>query len=147
MKFCIDCGEPSEQTRCDEHRKERRNQKNRGRSSASQRGYGSRWTRLSRKARKLQPFCLDCGATDDLQADHTPEAWRRYDEGKPIRLQDIDVVCGECNRARGQARPGGGGLLRSAQDAAPVGHEANTDANYSQEEGVRAGEGRTQGEG
>lgn len=52
----------------------------------------------------MQPFCLDCGATDDLQADHTPEAWARKAAGKAIRLQDIAVVCGRCNRDRGQAR-------------------------------------------
>lgn len=144
MKFCIDCGEPSEQTRCDEHRKERRNQKNRGRKTESRaRGYNARWDRLSRRARKLQPFCSDCGSTDDLQADHTPEAWQRHDEGKAIRLQDIDVVCRDCNVARGQARPGGEGFTDRWRRAAPVGHETITVLNNSDLEGVRAGEGRS----
>lgn len=74
--------------------------------SAHTRGYDAAWTRLSRRARRLQPFCSDCGATNDLQADHTPEAWRRKAAGLSIRLQDVDVVCGPCNRARGAARPG-----------------------------------------
>ncbi|GAC59496.1 hypothetical protein GSI01S_02_01390 [Gordonia sihwensis NBRC 108236] len=74
--------------------------------TAHSRGYDAAWTRLSRRARKLQPFCSDCGATNDLQTDHSPEAWARKARGKPIRLTDIDVVCGPCNRARGQARPG-----------------------------------------
>ncbi|WP_343953434.1 hypothetical protein, partial [Tsukamurella spumae] len=65
------------------------------------RGYDAAWRNLSRRARRLQPFCTDCGATDDLQADHTPAAWDRKARGLPIRLRDIDVVCGPCNRARG----------------------------------------------
>ena len=41
---------------------------------------------------------------DDLTADHTELAWQRFDAGKSIRLQDIDVVCRSCNSARGEAR-------------------------------------------
>lgn len=85
---CIDCGTPSAMTRCPEHR-----------------GYNSEWDRLSRRARKLQPWCSDCGATENLQCDHSPEAWARKAAGKPIRLRDVDVVCGPCNVERGQARP------------------------------------------
>lgn len=69
-----------------------------------ERGYNERWNRLSRKARELQPFCSDCGTMDDLTADHTEQAWERFDAGKTIRLQDIDVVCRSCNSARGEAR-------------------------------------------
>ena len=54
--------------------------------------------------RRLQPFCSDCGSTEGLECDHSPEAWARKAAGKPIRLQDVDVVCGECNRRRGAAR-------------------------------------------
>lgn len=75
--------------------------------TAHQRGYDSAWTRLSRRARKLQPFCTDCGATNDLQADHSPEAWQRKAQGLSLRLADIEVVCGPCNRNRGAARQGG----------------------------------------
>lgn len=69
-----------------------------------QRGYDARWDRLSKRARALQPFCSDCGSPEDLTADHTVEAWRRYEAGKRIRLQDIDVVCRSCNSERGEAR-------------------------------------------
>lgn len=68
------------------------------------RGYDNRWYRLSKQARRLQPFCSNCGATDDLQADHSPEAWDRWEQGLAIRLQDIDVLCGPCNRKAGAAR-------------------------------------------
>jgi 5-methylcytosine-specific restriction enzyme A len=98
LKPYVSCGELSDQSRCPEHRPQQ------VKASAASRGYDNAWTRLSRKARKLQPFCLDCGSTEDLQADHSPEAWRRKAAGKTIRLRDIDVVCGPCNRRRGAAR-------------------------------------------
>jgi len=74
------------------------------RTSATARGYDAQWTRLSKRARRLQPFCTDCGSEHDLTADHTVEAWKRKEQGKTIRLQDIDVVCRVCNSERGQAR-------------------------------------------
>lgn len=74
----------------------------RGKTAA--RGYGSAWQRLSRKARELQPFCLDCGSPEDLTTDHTPEAWRRIEAGKVLRLKDVEVVCRRCNSDRGAAR-------------------------------------------
>lgn len=67
-------------------------------------GYDAAWTRLSARARKLQPFCTDCGTVDDLTCDHSPEAWRRRERGLPIRLADVAVVCRRCNSARGAAR-------------------------------------------
>ncbi len=101
LKPCIVCGEVSDKSRCAEHRpKETRDRR--------ARGYTDAWQQLSRRARRLQPFCTDCGATEDLQGDHSVEAWERHEAGKPVRLQDIDVVCGPCNRRRGTARPPAG---------------------------------------
>ena len=82
-----------------------------------ERGYTERWNRLSRKARALQPFCSDCGTMDDLTADHTEQAWQRFDAGKLIRLRDIDVVCRSCNSARGKARGDEVGERRKIVDA------------------------------
>lgn len=73
---------------------------------ARARGYDWNWTKLSARARQLQPFCTHCGSTEDLQTDHTPEAWRRRAAGLVIRLADVQVLCGPCNRAAGAARPG-----------------------------------------
>ena len=107
MRFCADCGDYIQAgTRCDECRRaddNRRIQKHAPHNSTA-RGYDQQWRRLSERARKLQPFCSDCGARDDLQADHSPEAWRRKEKGLAVRLRDIDVVCGPCNRRRGAAR-------------------------------------------
>lgn len=97
LRPCLTCGLPSAGPRCTEHTTTTK-------GTARQRGYDTAWDRLSRRARKLQPFCLDCGATDDLQTDHTPEAWARRAAGKPLRLKDVQVLCGPCNRAAGAAR-------------------------------------------
>lgn len=109
---CIDCGEPTTNgTRCSDCeskaarlRPPRTTPYPAKKTTAAQRGYGSAWTRLSKLARQQQPFCSDCGSTEDLQCDHTPEAWERHEKGLPLRLEDVDVVCGACNRRRGAAR-------------------------------------------
>lgn len=105
---CLDCGEPVVGSRCRECSLEtERTYVRTPKTSARARGYTTAWDRLSRRARRLQPWCSDCGATDQLQTDHSPEAWDRYFAGVPIRLVDVDVVCATCNVERGTARPGG----------------------------------------
>lgn len=71
------------------------------------------WRRLSKKARALQQFCLDCGRTptqlqehEQLETDHTPAAWAAVLAGRAITLAMVDVVCSTCNVARGPAQPG-----------------------------------------
>lgn len=114
LRPCLACGEPTPDTRCAEHQPPRP-----PKPSARTRGYSAAWDRLSKQARKLQPFCLDCGSTEDLQADHTPQAWAAKAEGKRIKLSMIDVVCGDCNRARGAAR--GNAVTRG--DTPPEAHQ------------------------
>jgi len=88
---CSVCGEPSPASRCAAHPYPIK-----PKPSPTARGYNSAWSRLSRRARALQPFCSDCGATEDLTADHL--RW-------PARgLEDVDVVCRSCNSKRGAAR-------------------------------------------
>lgn len=102
MKPCLTCGEPVAGTYCAED--EPRTWQHRE-GSARARGYSPSWDRLSRRARLLQPFCSDCGSTDDLQLDHTARTWERIDAGKVVRLKDTGgVVCGPCNRRRGAGR-------------------------------------------
>jgi 5-methylcytosine-specific restriction endonuclease McrA len=129
LRPCLDCGEPAAGPRCPEHTVDRK-------PPAAERGYDGAWTRLSKRARRLQPFCTDCGSTEDLQADHTPEAWARKAAGKAIRLQDIRVVCGPCNRAAGAARgpsaTRGGTPSASAVDPLP-----RRDARYTPQWGMR----------
>ena len=146
MKFCLTCGDLSNNSYCEQHFPEvRKAQRGKPKHTAQQRGYDSRWARLSRKARKLQPFCSDCGATEDLQLDHSPETWERIRDRKPIRLEHTGgVVCGNCNRARGDARtPGGRGYSRPEGHPGGVGQIANLLASNIVE-GVRNGEGWTE---
>jgi len=101
LKPCIDCGVPSEASRCPEHAPSATELRH---TSARERGYDAAWDRLSRKARTLQPWSLDCGSTEGLTTDHLPSAWERKAQRKPIRLQDVEVVCGGCNNRRGSSR-------------------------------------------
>lgn len=95
---CLSCGQPANGSRCPEHTLD-------AKGSTTDRGYDSQWDRLSKRARRLQPFCTDCGSTEDLQLDHLPSAWDRKAKRLSIRLGiDAQVVCGPCNRARGAAR-------------------------------------------
>ena len=68
-------------------------------------GYNRAWRRLSRKARRLQPFCSACGSTKDLTCDHSEQAWERHARGLALRLCDVDVLCRSCNAKKGRARP------------------------------------------
>jgi hypothetical protein len=97
LRTCLTCGEPSAGPRCPQHTLD-------AKGTATQRGYDAAWDRLSKRARRLQPWCETCGATEGLQADHSPEAWARKAAGKPIRLTDVRVLCGPCNRDAGAAR-------------------------------------------
>lgn len=101
MRPCVEpgCGELSEHTRCLEHTRPRTHE-----LSSTDRGYDSVWHRLSKRARKLQPWCSDCLGTTDLTTDHTERAWARKAAGKSIRLRDVDVLCRSCNAKRGAAR-------------------------------------------
>lgn len=107
---CLDCGELSPNARCEQHDKEHKRDKEsrRDRSNRPDR-FGSantHWKRLSAKARKLQPFCLDCGSKDNLESDHLPSAWLKTANHKPLTLDDIEVVCADCNVKRGSSKPG-----------------------------------------
>ena len=91
---CLECGRPTDATRCPVHRLPDR------RPSPAQRGYDAAWRKLSTLARSVQPWCSDCGATSDLTADHL--TW-------PAKsLADVDVVCRACNSRRGPRRTTGG---------------------------------------
>lgn len=126
---CIDCGELTTTTRCTDCAPPV------SRPSRAA-GYDRAWDRLSLSARRLQPFCSDCGTTEDLTADHSPEAWRRRNRGLAIRLSDVDVVCRRCNSRRGAARKTRGGNPRRL----PLG--AAPQAKFQNENGFQQGGGR-----
>lgn len=141
LKPCVTCGELSDQPHCIEHRLQRS-----PKPGATELGYDYAWQKLSARARKLQPFCEDCGATDDLTADHSVEAWKRKAAGKVIRLRDISVVCRRCNSERGAARgerasdewrtPGGQTPLHPVPDRRAKALFPTECESFSLEEGV-----------
>lgn len=98
LTACAVCGELSEDAHCPEHRAPAKS------NASTAKGYDAAWQRLSKQARREQPFCSSCLTTTDLTTDHTPEAWARKARGLPIRLQDVDVLCRSCNAAKGAAR-------------------------------------------
>lgn len=100
LSACATCGELTEGTYCESHRPKDTRGKNRRDS-----GYDAAWDRVSARARRLQPFCSVPGCTSmDLTADHSPEAWERKAQGKPIRLCDVEVLCRSHNSMAGAAR-------------------------------------------
>lgn len=101
---CRDCGEPTHGTYCDHCRPQYINRQRPNKPQPQRIGYDYTWRKLSQRARSRQNWCSDCGSTEDLTADHSPEAWARKQRGLPIRLRDIDVVCRRCNTDRGAAR-------------------------------------------
>lgn len=104
MRPCLECGEPTANSRCDTcEQTHKRPSDAKSRPSQSV-GYDSTWAALSKRARRLQPWCSTCGATEDLTCDHTPTAWQRKAQGKAIRLRDVDVLCRACNSRKGAAR-------------------------------------------
>lgn len=109
LTLCTVCGEPCRDGRCAAHRPIKDQTK---RPTRAQTGYTSAWDRLSAQARRLQPWCSDCGTKDDLTADHL--RW------PALTLQHVDVVCRPCNSARGETPRDG----QVHHDRRPTGHGA-----------------------
>ncbi len=127
---CLVCQELSEGPRCPDHRPT--TTELRGLSPA-ERGYNHRWTLLSKLARKLQPWCSDCGRVDDLTADHLPSAWARKAAGRPLRLADVLVLCADCNSKRGSSRPGSARATlgdRPAPVSTPTGNQGQVGVTH-----------------
>ena len=71
LRPCLDCGLPSDATRCAEHEAERARRRERGRTRTDEHRSRSRsWRALSALLREASPFCERCGSTDDLTVDH-----------------------------------------------------------------------------
>lgn len=95
LRPCLVCGEPSAGPRCAEHTVT----DTRVRKAKGQAAHDPVWRKLSTKARKQQPWCQDCGAREDLTADHVipkslaPELVHA--------IENLIVRCRSCNSRRG----------------------------------------------
>lgn len=100
MRPCIECGRVTEQSRCPDHQRPTiRSKDTRRRKSKGQAAYDPVWRKLSTQARRASPFCIDCGAVDDLTADHiipksvAPELVHA--------IENVAVRCRTCNTRKG----------------------------------------------
>lgn len=64
-------------------------------SKTTQRGYGWDHQQRARATIAAQPWCSECGSTDDLTADHVVPL------RSGARLSPLRVVCRSCNSGRG----------------------------------------------
>lgn len=95
LKPCITCGEPSPGTYCPGCRPA----DIRVRKVKGQAAYDPVWRKLSQRARRLQPWCEDCGATEDLTADHVLP---KLDYPELVHaIENLAVRCRSCNSRRG----------------------------------------------
>lgn len=95
LRPCLTCGTPSDGPRCTNCRPtDTRIRKDKGQAA-----YDPVWRKLSIKARTMQPWCQDCGATADLTADHVlPKS--EFPE-LVHAIENIAIRCRSCNSRRG----------------------------------------------
>jgi 5-methylcytosine-specific restriction endonuclease McrA len=94
LRPCLVCGEPSTSPRCDDCKPAASTQ-----ASFRDRGYKTAWDKLSKKARKLQPWCTRCGSSSDLTGDHILPI-SDYPE-LAVTIENLQVLCRPCNGKRG----------------------------------------------
>jgi 5-methylcytosine-specific restriction endonuclease McrA len=92
-KPCVDCGVlVRDCSRCLKCHATYRTSK----LSASKRGYDSKWRRLSKELRRLQPWCSFCGLAADLTVDHIVP----LSMGGSNEVSNLRVLCRSCNSGR-----------------------------------------------
>lgn len=99
MKPCLRCGEPSDTSRCPDCRP--KDERPRDRVTRANR---SAWKNLSKRLRKLQPWCTACGSPGDLTVDHIDPLDAG---GDPYDLDNLQVLCRSCNTRKHAGTLGG----------------------------------------
>lgn len=97
---CIVCGEIAESLRCDQHRGEHEADR---RPDRDRKTNGAKWQRISKRVRQMMPWCLDCGRTTDLTADHIVPVAARPD--LEFELANLTTRCRPCNAVKGDTMP------------------------------------------
>ncbi len=62
------CGVLGEETRCEKHRQQERQEADARRGSAASRGYDSRWTKARATFLRSNPLCAECGRSGRVMA-------------------------------------------------------------------------------
>ena len=68
LRPCLACGEPVAGSYCEDCQPARPSSSERDKPAVHRNP--AAWKALSKRVRRLQPWCLDCGATEHLQGDH-----------------------------------------------------------------------------
>lgn len=92
LKPCLDCGTPTNGPRCTEH------------ATAGPRDHiasfnNGRWKTLSKRLRRLAPFCEECATTVNLTVDHVLPV-SKFPE-LTYAVENCRVLCNVCNGKRG----------------------------------------------
>ena len=105
-RVCNSCGKSVRSVCVDCHKKHRR-VREKGRPSASERGYGSRWRKLRVMVLHRYPLCNDCQRKPSQDVDHIiPKA-----EGGEDTMENLQGLCRECHNNKTtseNSRRGGG---------------------------------------
>lgn len=88
LRLCLDCQARTTGTRCPPC--QTRHQRERNQGAGYRRTWS--WQKLSKAARKAQPWCSVCGAVEDLVVDHVQN--RSLTRG-------VMVLCRACNSRKG----------------------------------------------
>jgi 5-methylcytosine-specific restriction enzyme A len=101
VRLCNECWgsyEPyrNSRGRCRDCLREYERAKRQRRGSTAQRGYDRAWQELRKVQLARQPYCAECGATDDLTVDHVlPLARAGRSE-----LSNLQTLCRRCNGSK-----------------------------------------------
>lgn len=87
MTSCLVCGELSERARCEQHRITKTKTNTDHVAFAN----NARWKKLSKKLRKLSPFCELCGTPEDLTVDHLVRVTDRPEW--TYEIDNLRVLC------------------------------------------------------
>ncbi len=87
LRPCIACGRLSRKSRCPRCTTRPK--------TAEKMGAG--WARISAEQIKRQPFCVRCGTTEDLTADHI----RPRAHGGTNEPENLQTLCRRCNSRKG----------------------------------------------
>lgn len=95
LKPCIRCGTPASGTHCTDC-------KPADTTVRTGKGHAATdwtWRKISTTARRHQPWCEDCGAVDDLTADHILP--KHLVPALVHAIENLTVRCRSCNSRRG----------------------------------------------
>lgn len=96
LRPCLACGEPVAGSYCEDCQPARPSSSERDKPAVHRNP--AAWKALSKRVRRLQPWCLDCGATEHLQGDHIIPV--KIAPELALVVENVTVRCATCNGRR-----------------------------------------------